>query len=251
MVNLSAVIITFNEEARIEATLRALDFCDEIVVVDSGSTDQTVSLCKRLKCRIFTRPFDGYGAQKEFAVSKASNDWVLSVDADEVVAGELKQEIVSVFSRDLHGVTGFYVPISLVFLGKPLRFGGEYKKKHLRLFNRRAGTFTKDPLHEHAEIAGKKASFNNHILHYSYDDIRDYFEKFNAYTSAAADSLFQKKRKTSPLAIALRFPIVFFKIYILKGCLFDGYHGFLWSLLSSLYPVVKFSKLLEKQASRT
>jgi len=247
MVKLSAVIITFNEERRIEATLRALDFCDEIVVVDSGSTDRTVSICEQFKCRIFTRAFDGYGTQKEFAVAKASNDWVLCVDADEVVSQELKQEIISVFSGDLDGIKGFYLPISLVFLGKLLRFGGEHRKKHLRLFNRSAGTFTRDTVHEHAEISGKKASLKNHILHYSYDGIRDYLEKFNRYTSVAADSLFQRNRKTSALAIMLRFPIAFIKIYIIKGSVLDGYHGFLWSLLSSLYPVVKLSKLLEKQ----
>lgn len=250
MVNISAVIITFNEERRIRATLQALDFCNEIVVVDSGSTDNTVAICKEFNCTVFTRPFDGYGTQKMYAVSKASNDWVLALDADEVVSHELKQEIVSVLKKDPGGVTGFYLPISLVFLGKLLRHGGEYKKRHLRLFSRSAGTFTNDAVHEHAEIAGQKANLSHHILHYSYDSISDYLQKFNSYTSAAADALFAKNRTVSALSTALRFPLVFFRIYIIRGCLFDGFPGFLWSLFSSLYPVVKFSKLLEKQAAR-
>jgi glycosyltransferase involved in cell wall biosynthesis len=247
MVKLSAVIITFNEERFIEATLRALDFCDEIVVVDSGSTDATVSICKKFNSIVLTRPFDGYGAQKEYAVSRASNNWVLAIDADEIVTDELKQEIIAVLSRDTEDVQGFYIPISLVFLGKLLRFGGEYKKPHVRLFNRTAGTFTKDTVHEHADINGKKLTLKNHILHYSYDGISDYLSKFNSYTSIAAEALYRKNRKATKYGIFIRFPVSFLKIYIIKGCIFDGYRGFLWSLFSSLYPVVKFAKLLEKQ----
>lgn len=246
---LSAVIITRNEERRIEATVAALDFCDEIVMVDSGSTDATLSICQKFNCRIFTRDFDGYGTQKQFAVSKASHDWVLAVDADEVVTEELKREILSVLSNGSGTIQGYYIPISLVFLGKLLRFGGEYKKPHLRLFNRQAGNFTKDKVHEHAEIKGEKAFLKNHILHYSYDGISDYLAKFNEYTSAAADSLFQKGRKNAIFNLFVRFPLTFIKIYFIKGCILDGYRGFIWSLFSSLYPVVKFAKLLEKQTA--
>ena len=249
MDKISAVIIAYNEERRIAATLRALDFCDEIVVVDSGSTDATVSICRQFNCRIFTRAFDGYGTQKEFAVSKASNDWVLAIDADEIISDALKREIISAFSTGPGNVQGFYLPISLVFLGKILRFGGEYKKPHLRLFNRTAGTFTRDRVHEHVEIQGIKTRLKNHILHDSYDDIRDYLAKFNDYTSIAAEALFQKGRSSAKLNVFVRFPLTFLKIYFVKGCLFDGYQGLVWSLFSSLYHVVKFAKLLEKQAA--
>jgi glycosyltransferase involved in cell wall biosynthesis len=249
MVKISAIIITLNEERRIAATLRALDFCDEIVVVDSGSTDATVSICRRFNCRIFTRPFDGYGSQKEFAVSKAANDWVLALDADEAVSDALKREIVSAFSTGPGNVQGFYLPISLVFLGKILRFGGEYKKPHLRLFNRTFGSFTGDKVHEHVEIKGKKARLKNHILHDSYDGIGDYLAKFSGYTSIAAEALFQKGRTHAKLNVFVRFPLTFIKIYFVKGCIFDGYRGFVWSLFSSFYHVVKFAKLLEKQAA--
>jgi glycosyltransferase involved in cell wall biosynthesis len=251
MVKISAVIIAYNEERRISATLRALDFCDEIVVVDSGSTDATVSICKQFNCRVFTRAFDGYGTQKEFAVSKASNDWVLAVDADEIVSDALRREIISTFSTMPVSVVGYYVPISLVFLGRILRFGGEYKKPHLRLFNRTAGTFTRDNVHEHAEIHGKKARLKNHILHISYESIGDYLEKFNGYTSIAADKLFQSGRSFAKLNVFVRFPLTFFKIYFVRGCILDGYQGLVWSLFSSLYHVVKFAKLLEKLDTRS
>jgi len=247
MHKLSAVIITYNEEACIGRTLAALDFCDEIVVVDSGSTDTTVSICQQCKCTILTRSFDGYGTQKQFAVSKASYDWILAVDADEVVTDSLKQEIIKALTKETD-VQGYFIPISLVFLGKLLRFGGEYKKPHLRLFNRQAGTFTKNTVHEGVHIEGKTQTLKNHILHYSYKNISDYILKFNAYTSAAAKALKESGRKTSPFSIVLRFPLTFFKIYFVKGCLFDGYQGFIWSLLSSLYPVVKYAKLLEQNS---
>lgn len=245
MTKISAIIITFNEAHSIEQTLRSLDFCDEIVVADSGSTDTTVEVCKKHKCKVFTRPFDGYGPYKQFAVSKASNDWVLSIDTDEVVSGELKREIVSLFSAEKPSVQGYYIPRSLVFLGRLLRFGGEYRKKHLRLFNRNAGAFTNEKVHEKVCVSGKTASLKNQILHYSYDSIRDYFEKFNRYTTAAAQSLFEKKRKISAFSTIMRFPLTFIKIYAFKGCFLDGYAGLVWSLFSSLYPVVKFAKLRE------
>ena len=245
MIKISAVIITFNEAHSIERTLKSLDFCDEIVVADSGSTDATIAVCEKYKCRVFTRPFDGYGPYKQFAVSKASNDWVLSVDTDEVVSGALKREIASLFSAGDPPAQGYYIPRTLVFLGRLLRFGGEYRKKHLRLFNRNAGAFTDEKVHEKVCVSGKTASLKNQILHYSYDSIRDYFEKFNKYTTAAAQSLFEKRKKVSAFSVIARFPLTFIKIYIIKGCFLDGYAGIVWSLFSSLYPVVKFAKLRE------
>jgi glycosyltransferase involved in cell wall biosynthesis len=245
MNKISAVIIARNEEKSIGRTLSSLDFCDEIVVVDSGSTDATVSICEKHGCRLFSRAFDGFGPQKRFAVSQAANDWVLAVDADEVVTEELRRDIVSVFSKDVGDVRGFFIPISLVFFGRLLRFGGEYKKPHLRLFHRGAGTFTADAVHEYADITGKKDGLNGQLIHHSYDDMADYFAKFNAYTSAAAQALFEKKRGAAALQAVVRFPLTFVKIYLLKGCFLDGYPGFVWSLLSSLYAVVKFVKLRE------
>jgi Glycosyltransferases involved in cell wall biogenesis len=245
MTKISAVIITYNEEPCIQRTLQSLDFCDEIIIVDSGSTDKTVSLCKENGCKVLYRKFDGYGTQKRFAVEQAANDWVLAIDADEVLSPELREEIISTFSHAETDVHGFFVPISLVFLGRVIRFGGEYKKPHLRLFNKKYGTFNTNAVHEGVVLQGPTAPLKNHILHYSYRDIHHYLEKFNGYTTAAAYSLHAKKRKAAVFESIVRLPLTFIKIYMLKGCIFDGYPGFVWSLLSSFYPVVKFIKLYE------
>jgi glycosyltransferase involved in cell wall biosynthesis len=245
MTKISAVIITLNEEHSIERTLRSLDFCDEIVVVDSGSTDATVAVCEKYKCRVFTRPFNGYGAQKQYAVSQAMNDWVFSIDADELVSDGLKREIVSVFSSGDPLLKGYYVPISLIFLGKRMRFSGVSRKLQLRLFNRQESGFTKDIVHERVVVSGKTAVFGHRLLHYSYDNLQDYFTKFGAYTTAAAQSMFEKKRKAASFMAVVSFPLTFLRIYLFRLGFLDGYQGFMWALFSSMYPVVKFTKLRE------
>ena len=247
MVKLSAVLITYNEASVIERTLRALQWCDEIVVVDSGSTDDTVLQCEQCGCRVVYRPFDGYGPQKRFAVAQAQHDWILSIDADEVVTDDLRKEIQQWLAKEPI-YQGFLLPRSLVFMDKRLRFGGQYKAPILRLFHRQYGHFNANQVHESIELNGKTRTLQNQLLHYSYASTEAYFERFNAYTSAGARELHAKGKKSNKLHIFLRFPASFFSIYILKGCVFDGYPGFVWALFSALYPVVKYVKLRELRA---
>jgi glycosyltransferase involved in cell wall biosynthesis len=247
---LSAVIIAYNEERRIAATLQALDFCDEIVVVDSGSTDTTEALCKKYNARFFVRPFDGDGPQKRYAISRAKNDWVFVVDADEVASSSLRSEIKTLMENNMGDCNGYFVPISLLFLGRVLRHGGEFKKVHMRLFNRTHGNFNTNFVHSGASVHGKTGRLSNHLLHDSYTSIHDYFAKFNDYTTAAAQSLMQKNRKFAALNVFVRLPLTFIKTYIIKGCFLDGYPGFVWSLFSSFYPVVKFVKLHEMRQKK-
>jgi glycosyltransferase involved in cell wall biosynthesis len=244
-IKISAVIITRNAERCLEAVLASLDFCDEIVVVDSGSSDATEEICKHHNCRIFKRTFDGFGTQKQFAVLQAKNEWVLSVDADEVLSLELKKEIVKLFKTSEIKYDGFYIPRSLVFLGRVLHFSGEYKKPILRLFRKGAGGFNRNTVHEGIVVNGKIGTLRNHMLHYSYATISDYFERFNQYSSIAALDCVKKKKKIVGLKVWTRFPLTFFKIYFLKLSILDGYAGFLWALFSALHVVVKYAKTKE------
>ncbi len=238
---LSAVIITKNEEKRIAATVKALQWCDEIVVVDSGSTDNTVNICQQLGCTVSYHTFENYGKQKHYAVSLAKNNWVLVVDADEIVTPELAEEIKQILHSGTSAYHGYKLKRGLIFLGRMMRFGGEYNMSHLRFFDKQHGQYNHLEVHEYVELDGKTPVLKNRMLHYSYETLHDYFEKFNQYTSLAAEKMKGKKPK-SKLYLFLKFPLTFLQTYFLKGLIFDGYPGFIWAMLGSFYPLVKYAK---------
>lgn len=245
---ISAVMITYNSERVLAEVLRALSWCDEIVVVDSGSTDQTIAIATSFGCRVMHRDFDGFGTQKGFAVRQAHNDWVFVVDCDEVVTPALRDEILARVGTE-PDIAGYKVPISLVFLNQLMRYGGEYKMRHLRLFNRRYGTYNVNRVHEDVLLNGKVANLKHHCLHYSYASIHEYFEKFNRYTTAGAQDLSVRGKQTSIAKIAFRMPFSFVREYVVKRNVLNGYPGFMWSLFSAMYPVVKYAKLREMNSA--
>jgi glycosyltransferase involved in cell wall biosynthesis len=245
---ISAVIITFNSARLFPAVLNALSWCDEIVVVDSGSSDTTLEIARQHRCRVVDRPFDGFGPQKAFAVQEARNHWVLVVDSDEVVTDALRAEIcLAVRDADAGALPfrGFEVPISLIFLGRLMRHGGEYKMPHLRLFDKRHGNYNAARVHEDVVLNGPVGRLENHMLHDSYGSIHDYFEKLNRYTTAGALELLARKRRGALANVVFRLPLTFLKEYLVKGNVLNGYPGFVWSLFSGMYPVVKYAKLRE------
>jgi glycosyltransferase involved in cell wall biosynthesis len=243
----SAVLITRDAERLLGPVLGALRWCEEILVVDSGSHDRTLEIAKTHGARILAHEFEGYGAQKAWAVSQAAHDWVLVVDGDEIVTEELREEIESRLERESAGYAGFEVPISLVFLGRLMRHGGEYRMPHLRLYDRRRGNYNRNRVHERVELDGPVGRLQNHILHESYGSIAAYFDKFNDYTTAGAVDLHARGRTAGVAMIALRFPLTFIRQYFVRGHLLNGYPGFIWSLFSAMYPVVKYAKLRELQ----
>jgi glycosyltransferase involved in cell wall biosynthesis len=241
----SAVIITLNAAQSLELTLQALQWCDEIVIVDSGSSDSTLMIAEKYHCKIFHREFKGYGEQKRFAVDSAVNDWVLNVDADEVLSKELILEIQQKLTNLSLNEVAFTIPISLIFMQRKIRFGGEYGARHLRLFHRKFGNFNLNQVHEDVEIKGKIGQLHHHIWHYSYASIEEYFHKFNRYTTLGAIEAIKKNKKPAKWLIMIRLPFNFLQRYILQGLIFDGFPGFVWALFSSFYPVVKYIKLIE------
>jgi len=245
MVDVSAVIITLNEESCIEDALRSISWCSEIIVVDSGSTDRTLEICESYGCRVIHREFSGFGDQKRFAVRQSKHNWVLSLDADEVVTPELSREIQLELKRNSGENQGYQVPITLVLWDGVIRKSDRLTKSKLRLFDKRFADFTRDYVHESVVSSGHCKRLRNPILHYSYATISDYLYKFNLYTSLGAEQRATTGHRFSVVATLFRFPFEFFKLYLVRGFVLDGWCGFAWSLFSALYPVVKYLKIHE------
>jgi glycosyltransferase involved in cell wall biosynthesis len=240
----SAVIITLNEERIIQKTLSRLHWCDEIIIVDSFSTDNTIAICKQFGCKIFSRQFDGYGSQKQYAVSMAKNDWILSLDADEVLSDKLIQEILSATEKETN-YAGFSIPMNLVFLNKEFTYGRESGRYFLRLFNKQKGGFTNDKVHEGIQLNGPVKKMRHLIQHYSYSSISQYLEKLNRYSSYSAEMAFKKGKKKSTAALLFAIPYNFFKYYILERNFLNGAKGLYWSLLSAYSHFTKYLKIKE------
>ena len=184
------------------------------------------------------------------------------LDADEILTEELRQEIISIFSRaddangtpsrtqdtlpDITRLSGFWVQSSLCYMGKILRFGGVGKQYHLRLFDRRKGGFTTLPVHEGIEVTGDTGMLTGRIIHYSYRDIYHHLEKINSYTSLAADGYAARGKSFSGFWVALKLPVSFFTYYIVKGGFLDGYPGFMWSFMAAVYAALKVAKAVER-----
>ena len=243
MQKVSAVLITLNEELNLKRTLPQLSWCDEIIVVDSGSTDHTVQICRNFGCKVVHRAFDGYGTQKQFAVSLSRNNWILSIDADEVLSDELVNEI----KREMEAPrgTGYLLPMNLVFLGKEFTFGKESNRFFLRLFNKQFGNFNNRKVHEGIELTGEKIKFKNKILHYSYKDISQYFKKLNTYSSFGAKLAFEKGKNKSVFTIVSTIPLNFIKYYLIHGNILNGANGFYWSVFNTYYHLIKYLKIRE------
>jgi glycosyltransferase involved in cell wall biosynthesis len=242
---ISAVLITKNAEAFIKICLESITWCDEIIIVDSGSTDSTLSICKEYNCKISHQDFLGFGAQKNFAIQQAKNDWILNLDADEVVTNELKNNIQELLPVDANNTAAFQLLRTLIFFGQKFNYGRENRQPVNRLFNRNLCRFDSAEVHEKLIINGSLQKLNGELLHYSYADLFQYFSKFNEYTSKAVIELNKKKKSRNRLLILLFAPFYFFKFYFIELNFMNGYAGFLWSMISSFYVFIKYNKLYE------
>jgi glycosyltransferase involved in cell wall biosynthesis len=242
---ISVVIITLNEEKIISKCLAKLKFADEIIVIDSGSKDKTVEICEKFGALVFYNKFEGYGLQKQFAVSKTKNDWVLALDADEILTDELIYEIPKAINESKEDIEAYLIKRQHVFLNKKFKYGYESRRYFLRLFDKTKGNFNSNVVHEKVSVFGKTQKLKGSFLHYSYESLEDYFTKFNSYTSLYAKSKSKKNKKYSFIEIVLKTIFVFLKIYVLDLNFLNGTEGFFWAYYSSVYTMTKCLKVDE------
>ncbi len=242
---LSVFIIAFNEERIIEQCLKKLDWCDEIIVVDSGSTDATVAICEKYNAKVFYKKFEGYGEQKQFALDQTSNDWVLNLDADEELTDALINEIKTQLDKNEPEIVGFYIKMRMVFLGKIFNYGNESNRDSLRLFNKNHGKIDPVTIHESVILNGKTLKLKNHYLHYTCNSLGTYINKLNKYTGFYAENKFKKNKSYSLLEISLKVKLEFIKKYFFELNCLNGKAGFYWSYISSVYSGVKCIKTNE------
>lgn len=242
MPSLSVIIITKNEAANILDCLRSVSWAGEIVVVDSGSTDDTVSICKEEGAQVYVHAdWPGFGPQKNRALGYAGKDWVLSIDADERVTPELRDELIHAMNKG--GAQGFYLPRLSQFCGKFIHHSGWYPDYVLRLFKRGAGRFSDSLVHESLLLTGRTAKLKSPLLHYSYLTADDVDRKVEHYSAAAAQQMFQSGKRSNWWDAALRAVWAFVRTYILRLGVLDGIAGWNIARMNARVTYLKYRKL--------
>lgn len=244
MERLSAVIITLNEADNIERALRSLEgFADEVVVVDSGSTDGTVEKARELGARVVHRAFSGYGEQKQFASDQASHPWVLNIDADEHPSAELKAGIRAVLERPVHAAYSMNVLTS--YCGKYIRHCGWYPNRKLRLWDRRQGHMSADKVHEGWNVGPGLSTGHvaGDLLHEGFPSIDSHLERILHYSEIGARFDLGRGKRISWLKLWLGPSVVFIKTFLIRGGFLDGLPGYLVCRNSAIAASVKYSKM--------
>jgi glycosyltransferase involved in cell wall biosynthesis len=242
-VPLSAVIITRNAAHLLAACLDSLAFVDEVVVVDSGSTDGTAELAASRGARVVQCEWKGYGRQKQFAVEQAKNDWVLCVDSDERISPELQESIRSALAAPQTPV--YRMARRNRFLGRWLAHGEGYPDWSPRLFNRMNARWSEDLVHEKVLYAVTPGTLRGDLMHDSYDDLATYLDRQNRYTTLAARQAYEQGRSAGWFHLLLSPVVRFFKFYVLRLGFLDGMPGLLHISIGCMNSYVKYAKLIE------
>jgi len=244
---LSSIVIAKNEESNIKRCIESqLGIVDDIVVlVDSRTTDKTFEIASSFSnVNTEIAEWKGFGAAKNYAISKAKNDWVLWIDADEELTSELKEELKS-FKNSQPELNSFEIARRAFFLGKWIKHSGWYPSRVVRLFNKNFAGFNEKSVHENLIVKGKSGILKNDLNHYTDPSIEHYFKKFNEYTSLAAKDLFSQNKHAAITGILIRPLFLFVKMYIFKLGFLDGLHGLILAVFSSAYVFTKYCKLWE------
>ena len=243
---LSVTVITKNEAADIGGALESVKWADEIVVVDSGSDDETTAIARRYTDRVVVREWPGYVAQKNYAASIASYDWIFSLDADERVTPELAREVQGLVT-ETPPHSGYQVPRVTWHLGRWIRTTDWYPDYQMRLYDRRAAEWTGRYVHESVSVRGTTARLRHELQHFAYRDIADHLETIDRYTTYAARQMSDSGQRAGVLQLAGHPPLAFLRNFLVHGGIRDGAAGFIISALNAYYVFLKFAKLWELQ----
>ncbi|MCC6219741.1 MAG: glycosyltransferase family 2 protein [Deltaproteobacteria bacterium] len=252
-VPISAFVITYNEEDHITACLSSLDFCDEVIVIDSFSTDNTVNIAKSLGAKVIQRKWPGYRDQKAFGLESVSNEWVLNLDADECVSEELRERILEILGREKAGdlsslsINGYYINRVVHYLGRWWRRGGWYPEYRLRLFRKSQTKWGGSDPHEKPIVSGPTARIGGEIYHYTYRNMDEQFERLHRFSSIAAKDEFLKGRRCSIASLLLNPILRTLKFYVLKRGFREGKAGFIIAVTEGYYTFMKYAKLWEHE----
>lgn len=232
----SAVIIAFNEADRIGDCLASLDFCDDIVVIDSGSTDATRAVCEAADARVLHRDFDGFRSQKDFAVQQARHDWVLCLDADERVSPALREAILAAQAGGFGDAAGYRFARLSEYFGKFLRHGNAYPDRVLRLFDRRRGGWrgTRE-IHEAASVDGPVRTLPGDLIHHPYRSLAQFLAKTQRYARMMAEHDHARGKRASLAKLVLSPAWRFWRGYVFRLGFLDGWHGLVYAYLRANY----------------
>ncbi len=242
---ISVTIITQNEKANIGRCLESVKWADEIVVVDSGSTDGTIDICQRYHCKIINTEWLGFGPTKHLAVEQASHDWIFSIDSDEEVTPELQQRIIELFSSEPK-LKSWRIKRSSFYLGEKIKYSGWDSDYPVRIFNKKFGQFNKKPLHESIVVPGERGTLSAPLLHYTYPTISSHIAKMNRYSDLSAAEAVARGKKSSVTGALCRGAAKFLKMYIIKRGFLDGTAGFILAKNSAFGVYLKYLKIWQQ-----
>jgi glycosyltransferase involved in cell wall biosynthesis len=246
----SVTIITLNEAEHIAAAIDSVSWADEIIVVDAGSSDGTVEIARGRNARVVVREWPGYVEQKNHAAQLATNDWILSLDADERVPPALRDEVREVLRQEPLA-RAFRVPRVAFHLGRWIRTTDFYPDFQTRLYDRRVARWQGKYVHESVKTSERVGRLRNAIEHYSFRDLRDQVERLNHYTTLAARQMHEDGRRSGPLHLLVHPPAAFLRNYLLRRGILDGTAGLAISLVNSYGVFLKFAKLWELEQNPT
>ncbi|KGL63088.1 glycosyltransferase family 2 protein [Polaribacter sp. Hel1_85] len=241
MTKITAIIPTLNEEIHIADAIKSVSFADEIIVIDSFSTDKTLEIAEKLNVKIIKRKFDDFSSQKNFAINQAENDWIYLLDADERVTPKVEKEIIEAL-KDPKDFVGFYVRRTFYFCGKRVDYSGFQRDKVIRLFLKEYCKYS-GLVHEKIVTKGKLGFFKNKIDHFSYRNYDHYISKMNHYAAIKASELHEKGKKVNIYHVMVKPTARFFIHYIIRLGFLDGFTGFLVAKTQAYGVLTRYIKL--------